>query len=267
MPEQANSVRDAYDRSALFYDKVTQADDYDRWVGLYLDLLREHGSPSGRLVDLGCGTGKAALRLAAQGFEVTGVDLSPEMLEVARAKQGAERVRFVTGDLRDLPERLGPFDVAVALGEPLNHLADEEELLAAFRGVARLLQPAGLFVFDLNTSAFYERIAAVQQISDHDEVLVLQRGAPSHRRTGGADLHVDHFHRDSSTAGGADRWIRTSVVHSWAYFAPADVERTLLESGFTLVADYGLGRTGLHPMSDESADRKRLVVARADAGA
>lgn len=255
-------VREAYDRSAVFYDLATQDDDYDRWVGLYADLLREHGTPGHRLVDLGCGTGKASLRLAAYGFHVTGVDLSPEMLRVARAKPGAARVRLVTGDLRHLPGGLGPFDVAVTFGEPLNYLENENELLAAFSGVARLLTPGGLFVFDLNTAGFYRNIAIARDVTEQEEMLVIHRGGASPHKPGGADLHVDHFQLDGALADGATRWTRTSVTYSWAYFAPRSVERLLDRAGLTQIAEYGLDRNGLHPVSNESTDRKRLVVAR-----
>ncbi|MFI6096393.1 class I SAM-dependent DNA methyltransferase [Lentzea sp. NPDC051213] len=249
------SVRETYDRTAAFYDQVTEADDYGRWVSLYLRLLQEHGVTAGRLADLGCGTGKASVRLAAHGFDVTGVDLSPEMLRVARLKPGSEGIRYVTGDLRRLPEGLGEFDVAVTFGEPLNYLADETELLDAFESVAEILAPDGLFVFDLNTSGFYERIGTVRAIDEYDDMLVLQRGSSSER---GADLRVDHFLPDDQ-----ERWTRMSVVHSWAYFPPARVEELLLQAGLVQVADHGLTVRGLTNGSDEKTDRKRLIVARA----
>lgn len=248
-------VRDTYDRSAALYDLATRADDYDRWVGLYLRLLRDHGVEDGLLVDLGCGTGKGALRLAAAGYQVTGVDLSPEILRAARAKPGADRVSFIAGDLRHLPD-LGLFDVAVTLGEPLNYLADLDELLAAFKGVARLLMPGGLFVFDLNTRGFYQSVAGVQVIDEHEGTLVLHRGRPSPRQPEAAELQVDYLTADS------DGWRRTSTVHSWSYFPPDETEHALTTAGLTQVASYGLGRDGLHPDGDELADRKRLIVAR-----
>ena len=59
-----------------------------------------------------------------RGFQVTGVDLSAEMLDVAWNKDGADAVTFVHADVRNLPD-LAPFDVVTTMGEPFTHLADE----------------------------------------------------------------------------------------------------------------------------------------------
>ncbi|MEV0622313.1 methyltransferase domain-containing protein [Nonomuraea sp. NPDC050404] len=89
----ADSVRKVDDRTASVYDRPTGADDCDVWIGLNRRLIDRHGAPGRELVDLGCGTGKAALRLASSGFRVTGMDLLPEMTRVASAKPGAEEER------------------------------------------------------------------------------------------------------------------------------------------------------------------------------
>ncbi|MGI5350525.1 class I SAM-dependent DNA methyltransferase [Streptomyces sp. CA-250714] len=256
--EVVDPVRDTYDRMADFYDTATRADDYDRWVALYRKLIDRHGAPGRELVDLGCGTGKAALRLAAAGFTVTGIDLSPEMVRVAAAKPGAGQVRFLAGDLRELP-RVGRFDVGVTLGEPLNYLADENELLAAFSGVARLLRPGGLFIFDVNTTGFYRRLAEITSVTEEEGVVTVQRGVPSPRQAEATDLHVDLF----ATVDGVT-WRRTSTLHSFSYFSPPQVEGLLARAGLSQVADYGIDRGGLHSGGDEECDRKRLVVARKD---
>ncbi|MEV0622317.1 class I SAM-dependent methyltransferase [Nonomuraea sp. NPDC050404] len=257
----ADPVREVYDRTAPIYDRMTGADDYDLWVGLYRELIDRHGAPGRELVDLGCGTGKAALRLASSGFRVTGMDLSPEMIRMACAKPGAENVRFAVGDLRDLPEA-GPFDVAVALGEPLNYLADQDELLTSFRSVAGVLRPGGLFVFDVNSAGFYRRLAEETSVEEEPGAVIVHRGSASPRQAEAADLRIDYF----ATADGLT-WQRTSALHSFSYFAPDDVARLLNTAGLAQLAAYGLHRGALVPGGDEERDRKRLVVARKNAAA
>jgi trans-aconitate methyltransferase len=110
-----------------------------------------------RIVDAGCGTGRHAAALAQAGFEVTGIDSSPELLAVARERApGAE---LVVADLRTWePER--PFDGALCRGV-LNDFVEDDDRQRALAGLARMLRPGGLLVADVRdlagTRARYER--------------------------------------------------------------------------------------------------------------
>ena len=134
-PPVADGVRRGYDRWALVYDH-----DRNPLPALEEPIVREAlGDLRGlRALDLGCGTGRHALWLAAEGAEVTAVDFSPGMLEEARRKPGAARVRFVAHDLRlPLPFEEAAFDLLVS-GLVLEHLGD---LGAFFAEARRVLRP------------------------------------------------------------------------------------------------------------------------------
>ena len=123
---------------------------YDRWAQIYDDednplvLLEERhiGSLLGEVaglevVDVGCGTGRHALKVAAAGARVTAVDFSERMLERARAKPGAEAVRFVQHDLANpLPLPTEAFD-RVLCCLVLDHIKDLGDLFAELRRVCR----------------------------------------------------------------------------------------------------------------------------------
>ena len=129
---------------------------YDRWAEIYDDednsliLLEEPhvhrllGDVNGLAVaDIGCGTGRHALRLVQAGARVTAVDFSLGMLARARAKPGAEQVRFVEHDLaRPLPFANGSFDRVVS-GLVIDHVAP---LAPFFAELVRLLRPHGYAV-------------------------------------------------------------------------------------------------------------------------
>ncbi len=86
------------------------------------------GAPSKNVLDLGSGTGEHARFLASKGFDVTGVEASPAMLEKSRAAGGA---RFVAGDMRDLPNVVSErFGAAICLGNALPHLGGDDDLRA-----------------------------------------------------------------------------------------------------------------------------------------
>ncbi len=116
----------------------TRADD------LFLAVAGE--VPGGRVLDLGCGTGRLALALADAGHAVTGVDPARASLDVARAKPGAERVTWVEGTSRELPD--AAFDVALMTSHVAQFLLDDEDLAATLADLRRALVPGGLLAFD-----------------------------------------------------------------------------------------------------------------------
>jgi ubiquinone/menaquinone biosynthesis C-methylase UbiE len=136
-PRKAASIRAGYDQWARVYDH-----DQNPLVALEEPVVRrELGDVAGLAVlDLGCGTGRHALWLAAQGASVTAVDFSEGMLEEARHKPGAEAVRFLAHDLHEpLPFGDRSFDLVVS-GLVLEHL---QHLDHFFAEAHRMLRPGG----------------------------------------------------------------------------------------------------------------------------
>lgn len=103
-------------------------------------------SPRDRVVDLGCGTGRLTLALAAAGHDVTGVDPATASLEAARAKAGAEKVRWVEGTSVVLDE--GTFDVALMTSHVAQFLVDDADWHATLGSLHRALVPGGRLAFD-----------------------------------------------------------------------------------------------------------------------
>lgn len=101
-----------------------------------------------RVLDVGCGTGLHAIELARRGYEVVGVDLSPQMVEIARSKaKGLSGVSFVQADARSL-EFAEEFDAAIAMYGVISYFVSDEDLLGFLRSVRRSLKPGSVFVFD-----------------------------------------------------------------------------------------------------------------------
>ncbi|GAA1861111.1 hypothetical protein GCM10009687_30410 [Asanoa iriomotensis] len=98
------------------------------------------------VVDVGCGTGQLAVELARRGHEVTGVDPSPEMLEVARRRDGGDLVRWVEGDASCLGS--GEYDLALMSGHVVQVITDNDHLRATFAALGRALRPGGRLAFD-----------------------------------------------------------------------------------------------------------------------
>lgn len=141
-----------YDRLAQVYDYLMTGTDYYGWAGYIQRILEEHGCPGKRVLDLACGTGSSTLALGEKGYEVTGLDLSPQMLGVARekAREKKREIPFIQQDMRQLalPHKV---DLVVVFQDGLNYILEEDELVMVFCRVLENLNPGGLFVFDINS--------------------------------------------------------------------------------------------------------------------
>jgi SAM-dependent methyltransferase len=138
---------EAMDRVARFFDAdyAGYADD----LPLVDAYARRTGGP---LLELGCGTGRLLVPLARAGYDVTGVDLSPEMLAIARAKIEAagmeQRVTLVHGDYADAP-LAGPYRLAFVMMNTFLHLSSLADQLRALRHWREHLTPGGLLLIDV----------------------------------------------------------------------------------------------------------------------
>lgn len=179
-------VREGYDRWARVYDH-----DGNPLIGLEDPAVREAaGDVRGLAVlDLGCGTGRHAVWMAAAGAVVTAVDFSLGMLAEARRKPGAERVRFLACDLRQpLPFADGSFRFMVS-GLVLEHLSD----LDAFFGEARrVLRSGGRAVISAMHPAMFLR-GAQARFTDPETGEIVRPGSVPHQ--------VDDFAAAAQRAG------------------------------------------------------------------
>jgi ubiquinone/menaquinone biosynthesis C-methylase UbiE len=136
-------------RFAEIYDDLDGArDDLDH----YERIIEELGA--GRVLDIGCGTGVLACRLAARGLAVTGVDPAAASLAVAAARAGADRVSWVLGDASTLPVLPSPrADVATMTGNVAQVFLTDDEWSTVLAGARRALRPGGHLVFEARDPA------------------------------------------------------------------------------------------------------------------
>lgn len=141
-----------YQGLAPIYDYVMRHVDYDEWAAFLQSVFQRHAPQTQRVIDLACGTGNVSTELAYLGFEVTGADLSASMVRVAgeKAALNGSHSEFVQRDLRDL-SGLGPFEAAVCMYDSFNYLLELEDIDEALAQVCSILEPGGLFVFDVCT--------------------------------------------------------------------------------------------------------------------
>jgi SAM-dependent methyltransferase len=249
---------EAYEALAPYYDRYTAGYDHEHWVGAIEAIARELGVGGTRLLDVGCGTGKSFLPMLRLGWSVVGCDLSPAMADAARQAAGGH-AEVLVADVRELPQ-LGAFDLVTAIDDALNYLLSEEELLAAFEGIARNLRPGGIFAFDLNTLATYRGLFTCDEALDVQDAFMCWRGEGDPNAAPGclSSSTVEVF----STVDG-DSWQRTRSHHLQRHHPPELVERLLRQAGLEPVDRRGhLPGAGLEAAADDHRHAKLVWFAR-----
>jgi SAM-dependent methyltransferase len=128
---------------AAHYDLVYAHKPYDREAAFVADELSgEIGEGPWKLMDVACGTGRHALEFAELGHEVTGVDYSPDLLELARRNAG-DRVRLLEQDMRTLDVDGGPFDAVTCLFDSIGYPLTNEGIVQALASMRTHLKPEG----------------------------------------------------------------------------------------------------------------------------
>jgi SAM-dependent methyltransferase len=180
------SAKAAYDAFASAYDDFNHRYMYERWTGRLLAKAEEAGREGDRLLDVACGTGLSFLPMLDRGFEVTGCDISPAMVEVARPKAEG-RAELVVADMRELPV-MGEFDLVWSVDDAGGASPD----LAG--AVGRCPRPPRL----LPRSAVQGRRRARLRARPPPAALPRSRGAGGDR--GGGPALRRHLRRDRGSA-------------------------------------------------------------------
>jgi SAM-dependent methyltransferase len=139
----ANPFGESY---ARLYDCVYAAKDYSTEVDNLVRVLRANGITDGaRLLDYGCGTGRHAIELASRGYIVTGVDISPAMIAIARERCG---VKVDILSVVELPESESTFDAVVSMFDVFSYMTEIAPAISFLDNLRRHCKPEGVVIFD-----------------------------------------------------------------------------------------------------------------------
>ena len=133
---------DAYTGFAQVYDLFMDNVPYDEWCAYICETLKKHGIADGPVLDLGCGTGELTRRLAACGYDMTGVDVSVDMLQKAMEKQTDPPILYLLQEMQTL-ELDGCVRAVCCTCDCVNYVLEPQELSDAFRRVAACLESGG----------------------------------------------------------------------------------------------------------------------------
>jgi SAM-dependent methyltransferase len=201
---------------------------YDQFFTFHVDWYRQARRrllaeilPKVRMAcDLACGTGTTALELARRGIKVYGVDLSPTMCRLARAKvrRAGANVTIIPGDMRTfrLPQ---PVDLITCEFDALNHVPRKSDLTRVASAVARALRPGGYFYFDVNNRLALQKIWPGTWWFEKPGVVMVMRGGYDQRRDKGSTNAEWFIRRKGGWRRFRERveevaWTRTEVLQT-----------------------------------------------------
>ena len=132
----------AYTSFAQVYDTFMDNVPYQQGCDYLCKLLHQHGIDQGLIAELGCGTGSLTERLAAAGYDMIGIDNSPDMLELAQEKRVASGsdILYLLQDMREF-ELYGTVRGIISFCDSINYITDPDDLLQVFRLVNNYLDP------------------------------------------------------------------------------------------------------------------------------
>ena len=245
----------AYKEFAALYDTLMDDVDYDAWAEYYLCLIAKLGIKPKTLCDCACGTGSMSVRFAERGLRVTGVDLSMDMLELARQKAMGRgvQVMFVQQDMcaLQLPR---PVDALVCACDGVNYLLDDARLRGFFRKAREAIRPGGALAFDVSSAWKLEHTLGNNFFGeDRDDVTYLWTNRFD-EAAGTVTMELAFFVRED---GGLYR--RFDETHVQKAHDPEHLAGLMQDNGFTSIRIFG-DRTFRPPEAD--AQRIHFVAAR-----
>lgn len=204
--------------------EVYDAFDSDRSdLDVYAAIVSELGAS--RVLDLGCGTGTLAILLARSGLDVVAVDPAGAMLDVARAKPGAERVRWIHGDATSVPHDLR-VDVVTCTGNAAQAIVDDADWRRTLAAVHGLLAPDGHFVFETR-----EPSVRAWESWNREQSYAVVDGMESWEEVTRVEVPLVTFESTTVFPDGT-RVVATSTLR---FRERAEVEADLRSSGFSVV--------------------------------
>ena len=228
--------------------------DYVQWADYIEAVFARHYATPSRVLDLACGTGSMALELRKRAYLASGADSCREMLDVAedKTRRSGHSVEFFHRNLLDLTG-LPRYEAALCLYDSMNYLMTIEDVARALKEVHTILQPHGLFIFDVCTEA--NSLRYFRKLTDRD------------RGDGFAYVRESFYRNGIQFNRFKIRFERTDEaveeVHRQRIYALPELQAALAQSPFSMEGAYdGFGFRA----PDEGSDRVHFVLRKTEKG-
>ena len=215
------------------YDKLNGDLDYVAWAdGVENAFLKLMGKKPELVLDLACGTGRMTFELAHRGYDMTGIDLSIEMLMQARDRQKDENILWLNQDMRSF-ELYGTVGAVVCCLDAVNFLMSIKDVEKCFSLVHNYLDEGGVFLFDVNTPYKFENIFADNAYILEDEGIYCGWQTSYNPKTGVCDFYLTVFEDDG------EGYVRYDEIQREKKYSSRQLQDALERAGFEVVGFFG----------------------------
>ena len=227
---------DQYKDFAFVYDELMNDVDYDKWVKYIEDIIKNEDAKVKNILELACGTGNITIPLAKKEYDIAGIDISEEMLSVAKEKaekQGIELV-LLQQDIAELDFDITGLDCVLCACDGFNYITYDDDLQNVFDTTYELLKDDGIFIFDISS---YYKLANILGGNIYGE-----------NREDVSYLWQNYFDDEENLLemelaffikGEDNRYDKFEEVHQQRAYTEEEVIEMLQESGFGNIKVYG----------------------------
>ena len=222
-----------YSDFAYNYDVLMADVDYQKRTDYICSLFEKFDRMPTLMLDLACGTGEFSNRFAKKGVSIIGVDVSYDMLSVAREKsveQGND-ILYLCQDAAEL-DLYGTVDGAICCLDSLNHITDYDDFCRAIARVSLFLEKDRLFIFDVNTPYKHREVLGNNTfVLDTDDVYCVWQNEYNDTNNT-VEINLDFFTPDG------DAYYRTNENFSERAYTDSEIENALKNAGLKIEAVY-----------------------------
>ncbi len=221
-----------YSEFAYSYDILMQNVDYQKRTDYLYSLFEKFDRAPTLMLDLACGTGEFSNRFANKGVSVIGVDISYDMLSIAREKSAEQQndILYLCQDAAEL-DLYGTVDGAICCLDSLNHITDYGDFCSAIARVSLFLEKDRLFIFDLNTEYKHSCVLGNNTfVIDTNDVYCVWQNEYQGNNT--VEINLDFFTREDNV------YLRTGESFCERAYTSAEIENALNKAGLKTEAIY-----------------------------
>lgn len=220
---------------AYYYNTFYQNKDYSKEAEQISLLLKKYGKSINKLINYGCGTGRHDIELSKLGYSCKGIDMSTEMIELAKGNAEKEKVQ-IEFSVEDICQyiSLERYDAVISLFHVMSYQNENDEILAAFRSARKALNVDGIFIFDVwyGPGVLSDKPSIrVKEIEDQKNKLVRIAKPVMHDKKNVVDVNYEILVLEKE----GKRVDILNETHSMRYFFRPELEYFLEETGFELI--------------------------------